>query len=119
VSTEGCGSIVTTPPTDFNLNVSEPVDPSTVQASDLTVNGIPADSAIVINGNMTIVRKIEFNSTGTQFPFRVHSGRKFKITQPLTITVIGKAFFDIGHIPADQSTGEPISRVTLLGSFLR
>jgi len=54
VSTAGCGGIVTTPPTDFSLNVSESVDPATVDASDFTVNGIPADSATMINGNMTI-----------------------------------------------------------------
>jgi hypothetical protein len=35
--------------------------------------------------------------------FRVRSGRKLKISQPLIIRVIGKAFFDIGHAPADQS----------------
>jgi hypothetical protein len=54
VSTAGCGRIVTTPPTDFNLNVNGAVDPVTVDGSDLTVNGIPADSATVINGNTTI-----------------------------------------------------------------
>jgi len=36
-------------------------------------------------------------------PFRVRSGRKLKIRQWLTITAIGKAFFDIGYAPADQS----------------
>jgi hypothetical protein len=30
------------------------VDPATVQASDLTVNGIPADASALINGNTTI-----------------------------------------------------------------
>ncbi len=54
VSTEGCGGIVTTPPTDFSLNVGEPVDPATLDASDLTVNGIPADSVSLLNGDMTI-----------------------------------------------------------------
>ncbi len=54
VSTEGCGSVVTTPPTDFSLNVSEPVDPATLDASDFTVNGIPADNVTLVNGNMTI-----------------------------------------------------------------
>lgn len=54
VSSAGCGSVVTTPPTDFNLNVNGAVDPATVDVSDLTVNGIPADSATVTNGNMTI-----------------------------------------------------------------
>jgi hypothetical protein len=49
------------------------------------------------------IRKIVFGWTEAQFPFRVRSGRKLKITQPPIITVIGKAFFDIGHAPADQS----------------
>jgi hypothetical protein len=38
-----------------------------------------------------------------QFPFRARSGRRLKLTQPPVITVIGKAFFDIGHAPADHS----------------
>src|SRR6476646_8990629 len=49
-----CGLTVLTPPTDFEINLSDPVDPGSVQASDLTVNGIPADSAVVSNGNRTI-----------------------------------------------------------------
>jgi hypothetical protein len=49
------------------------------------------------------LRKIVFDWTQVQFPLRVRSGRKLKISQPLTITVIGKAFFDIGHAPADHS----------------
>jgi hypothetical protein len=48
-----CGTAFT-PPTDFIINLSDPVDPVSVQASDLTVNGIPADSATVTNGNTTI-----------------------------------------------------------------
>src|SRR4029077_5562792 len=50
----GCGSVVTTPPLFFDVNVSEPVDPAIVQPSDFMCNGIPADNAFVINGNMTI-----------------------------------------------------------------
>ena len=49
------------------------------------------------------LRQIVFGWTQVQFPFRVRSGRKLKLTQPPVITVIGKAFFDIGHAPADQS----------------
>ena len=49
------------------------------------------------------LRKIVFGWTEAQFPFRVRSGRKLKLTQPPIITVIGKAFFDIGHAPADHS----------------
>jgi hypothetical protein len=49
------------------------------------------------------LREIVFSWTHTKFPFRVLSGRKLKIAQPPTITVVGKAFFDINHAPADQS----------------
>ena len=49
------------------------------------------------------LREIVFGWTQVQFPFHVRSGRKLKINQSLIITVIGKAFFDIGHAPADHS----------------
>jgi hypothetical protein len=49
------------------------------------------------------LRKIVFGWTEVQLPFRVRSGRKLKLTQPVIITVIGKAFFDIGHAPAEHS----------------
>jgi hypothetical protein len=49
------------------------------------------------------LRKIVFGWTQVEFPFRVRSGRKLKMFQPPIITVIGKAFFDIGHAPTDQS----------------
>jgi hypothetical protein len=49
------------------------------------------------------IRKIVFGWTQVQFPFRVRSGRKLKLSQLVVVTVIGKAFFDIGHAPADQS----------------
>jgi hypothetical protein len=48
------------------------------------------------------IRKIVFGWARVQFPFRVRSGRKLKLSQPLIVTVIGKAFFDIGHAPADH-----------------
>jgi len=50
-----CGSLVIgTAPTDFTIILSDPADPSTVQASDFTVNGTPADTATLSNGNQTI-----------------------------------------------------------------
>ena len=49
-----CDFTVFTPPTTFDINVLCGVDPATVQASDLTVNGIPADTFTLINGNTTI-----------------------------------------------------------------
>ena len=49
------------------------------------------------------LRKIVFGWTQVEFPFRVRSGRKLKMFQPPIIIVIGKAFFDISHAPADHS----------------
>ena len=49
------------------------------------------------------LRQIVFGWTQIEFPFRVRSGRKSKLSQLPIITVIGKAFFDIGHAPADHS----------------
>jgi hypothetical protein len=49
------------------------------------------------------LRKIVFSWTHAKFPFRVRSGRKFKITELRIIAVTGKGFFDSNHAPADQS----------------
>ena len=55
------GSVVSTQPTDFVVNLSNPVQPATVQASDFTVNGTPANSFILGAGNTQIT--FHFNST--------------------------------------------------------
>src|SRR5205823_880456 len=39
-----CNSVINTQPTQFVVNLSDAVDPTTVQASDFTVNGIAANS---------------------------------------------------------------------------
>jgi N-acetylneuraminic acid mutarotase len=54
VTSPACGSIVGYAPTEFTVNLSDPADPATVQASDFTVNGIPANSFSLSNGNTTI-----------------------------------------------------------------
>src|SRR5713101_7767006 len=49
-----CNSIINTQPTDFVVNLSDPALPSSVQASDFTVNNIPANSFTLSNSNQTI-----------------------------------------------------------------
>jgi hypothetical protein len=56
-----CGSLVTTQPTDFVVNLSDAVVENTVDPTDFTVNGIPADSRSFSNGDLTIT--FSFNST--------------------------------------------------------
>jgi hypothetical protein len=62
VSTDpAVGSVVFTQPVDFVVNVREPVQSATLQASDFTVNGIAADSVDYIPGTTTMT--FHFTST--------------------------------------------------------
>jgi len=57
-----CGSIVVgSAPTDFTVNLSDPADPVTVQGSDFTVNGTPANSVTLSNNDTTIT--FHFNTS--------------------------------------------------------
>ena len=60
-SNPACGILVTTAPVDFVMNLSAAVNPSTVQASDFTVNGIAANSFVLGGGNTQIT--FHFNSS--------------------------------------------------------
>ena len=54
------GDSVVHNPTDFTLDFSNPLDPATLQASDLTVNGIAADSVSLLDENTA---QFHFHST--------------------------------------------------------
>jgi len=54
VSSQLCGGVFSAPLTAFAVDLTEPVDPATLDASDFTVNGIPADNVTLVNGDMTI-----------------------------------------------------------------
>jgi hypothetical protein len=60
-TTPTCNSIINTQPVDFIINLSDAVNPATVQASDFTVNGTPANSFVVGGGNTQIT--FQFNSS--------------------------------------------------------
>ena len=49
------------------------------------------------------IRTTVFGWTRTRFPFHSSSAKKLNVTDPPIITVIGKAYFDVGHASADQS----------------
>ena len=50
VTMSGCGGTfsIFVLPTDFVVNMSDPIDPATLDASDFTVNGIPANNFYLI-----------------------------------------------------------------------
>jgi hypothetical protein len=60
-TTPAAGSIVSTQPTVFTVNVTDPVDPATLAASAFVVNGIPADSVSYTPGTTTLT--FTFNTT--------------------------------------------------------
>jgi hypothetical protein len=52
--------VINTQPVDFTVILSDPTDPSSVQPTDFTVNGTPADSYMIFN-NYRIV--FHFNTS--------------------------------------------------------
>ena len=60
-TTPACNSIINTQRVDFIVNLSDPVNPATVNANDFTVNGTAANSFALSNGNATIT--FHFNSS--------------------------------------------------------
>ena len=60
-TTPACNALINTSPVDFVINLSDPVDPATVQATDFTVNGTAANSFVLSNLNATIT--FHFNSS--------------------------------------------------------
>ena len=50
-TTPACNSIISTQPTDFMINLTDPVNTASVQANDFTVNAIPANSFVLGGGN--------------------------------------------------------------------
>ena len=49
------------------------------------------------------IRETVFSWTATRFPFHTSSARKLKLMETPIIMVVGKAYFDVGHAPKDQS----------------
>jgi hypothetical protein len=49
------------------------------------------------------IRQTVFAWTRTRFPLHIRSTRKLTLDQAPVVTVIGKAFWDIGHAPKDGS----------------
>ena len=71
---------------------------------DATGNNVGTVSAeIPVGPKWCEIRQTIFNWTTQKFPFGVKTAHALKIREPHVITVTGKAFYDIGHAPADHS----------------
>ena len=49
------------------------------------------------------IRTTVFSWTPTRFPFHTGSGKKLTFGKSPIIIVVGKAMWDVGHVPKDQS----------------
>jgi hypothetical protein len=71
-TTPACNSIVSTQPTDFVLNVTDAVNPATLQGSDFTVNAIPANSVAYTPGATTMTFHFNTSPVTVQGPQTMH-----------------------------------------------
>jgi hypothetical protein len=72
-SDPACGSVVFPPaPTDFVVNTTDPVQPATLQASDFTVNGTPANSVDYTPGTTTMTFRFTSTPVVGQGPQAMH-----------------------------------------------
>jgi hypothetical protein len=55
------------------------------------------------------IRQTVLVGSRTRFPLHIRSSRKLTTNETPIITVIGKAFWDIGHAPKDQSKPQKVS----------
>jgi hypothetical protein len=59
-------SVISTQPTTFTVNISEPANPASLQANDFTVNGISASSVAYTPGSTTILFDFGVSPVTTQ-----------------------------------------------------
>ncbi len=75
-----------------------------IALEDATGNNVGTVSAeIPVGPRWCEIRQTVFGWTTQKFPFGVKTAHALKIREPHVITVTGKAFYDIGHAPADHS----------------
>jgi hypothetical protein len=75
-----------------------------IALQDATGNGVGTVSAeIPVGPKRCEIRQTVFSWTTQKFPFNVKTAHTLKIREPHVIAVTVKAFYDIGHAPADHS----------------
>jgi hypothetical protein len=75
-----------------------------IALADANGNAVGTISAeIPVGPKWCEIRQIVFGWTTQKFPFGVKTAHTLKLREPHVITVTGKAFYDIGHAPADHS----------------
>ena len=91
-----------------------------IALEDANGNGVGTVSAeIPVGPKWCEIRQTVFGWAMQSFPFSLKTAKKLKILEQHVITVTGKAYFDVGHAPKDQSNWRSISRAALHGRSTR
>jgi hypothetical protein len=78
---------------DLHIAVGNATDPK----PGIVICEVPAEAT------WCEIRKTIFGWTRTRFPLHIRSTRELTLNETPIITVIGKAFWDVGHARKDQS----------------
>jgi hypothetical protein len=100
------GSVVSTQPTDFVVDVREPVQPTTLQASDFTVNGIAANSVDYTPGTTTMTFHFTSTPVTTQGAQTMHIDQAAFLSDPAGDPVQefnGTFYYDVSLLQVDSS----------------
>ena len=91
-----------------------------IALEDATGNNVGTVSAeIPVGPKWCEIRQTVFDWTTQKFLFSVKTAHALKIREPHIITVTGKAFYDIGHAPANHSNRRSTPKGYGCGKFIR
>jgi hypothetical protein len=77
-----CGSVLFTQATNFDITVTDPVQPASLQASDLQVNGIPATNVTYTPGEVVIHFSYSTSPVTAQGPQTMHVSAGAFLSEP-------------------------------------
>ena len=100
------GSVVSTQPTDFVVDVREAVQPATLQASDFTVNGIAANTVDYTPGTTTMTFHFTTTPVTTQGAQTMHIAQGAFLSDPAGDPVHefnGTFYYDVSLLQVDSS----------------
>ena len=100
------GSVVSTQPSDFIVDVREPVRPATLQASDFTVNGIAANSVDYTPGTTTMTFHFTNTPVTTQGAQTMHIAEGAFLSDPAGDPVHefnGTFYYDVSLLQVDST----------------
>jgi hypothetical protein len=100
------GSVVSTQPSDFVVDVREPVQPATLQASDFTVNGIAANSVDYTPGTTTMTFHFTSTPATTQGAQTMHIAQGAFLSDPAGDPVHefnGTFYYDVSLLQVDST----------------